>query len=163
MYVSASDCGDVFFVMFYAKNRINNTIAAADLELVWTNSGNIAHRRSKIDVLCQVYAIGAKLYRRDGSNSYIILFKNQSSKRDKSYKKSIYKDKNIQKNSNVWTLEIYVLMSKIIASIKIYIKYQRDVSAWTIKKIGISNTKTPSILWDNAVNTVRSIHNAEVA
>ena len=32
---------------------------------------------------------------------YILLFKNQSSKRNKSYKKSIYKDKNIQKNSNV--------------------------------------------------------------
>lgn len=41
------------------------------------------------------------LYRRNGSNSYILLFKNQSSKREKSYKKSIYKDKNIQKNSNV--------------------------------------------------------------
>ena len=37
------------------------------------------------------------LYRRNGSNSYILLFKNQSSKLDKSYKKSIYKDKNIQK------------------------------------------------------------------
>ena len=54
-------------------------------------------------------------------------------------------------------------MSKIIASIKIYIKYQRDVSACMIKKIGISNMKTLSILWDNAANTVRSIHNAEVA
>ena len=43
----------------------------------------------------------SELYRRNGSNSYILLFKNQSSKREKSYKKSIYKDKNIQKNSNV--------------------------------------------------------------
>ena len=47
--------------------------------------------------MSSIYAIGAKLYRRNGSNSYILLFKNQSSKRDKSYKKSIYKDKNIQK------------------------------------------------------------------
>lgn len=162
-YTSPQSLAETFFVKFYAKNRINNTIAAADQEVVWTNSGR--HRSSLIakSTFWVKYTPLEPSYIGATAQTRTFYFSKTDQANATNRIKSQYIKIKIFKNSNVWTLAIYVLTSKIIASIKIYIKYQRDVSAWTIKKIWISNTKTLSILWDNTANTVRSIHNAEVA